>query len=53
MAGGSKPGSKRPATFQGGAKTSGGVKTTRHAGPGRPGKTPAEGNARCSDAAPR
>jgi hypothetical protein len=45
MAGGSKPnaGSKRPARFQGGSRSSGGIKTTRHAGPGRASKTPPQG----------
>jgi hypothetical protein len=45
MAGGSKPnaGSKRPARFQGGSRSSGGIKTQRHAGPGRPSKTPPQG----------
>jgi hypothetical protein len=40
MAGGSKPkaGSKRKATFQGGAKTSG-TQAKKHAGPGRKSKT--------------
>jgi hypothetical protein len=40
MAGGSKPkaGSKRKATFQGGAKT-GGTRAKKHAGPGRKSKT--------------
>ena len=45
MAGGSKPkrGSKRPATLQDGARKGGGVKTQRHAGPGRASKTPPSG----------
>jgi hypothetical protein len=44
MAGGSKPkpGSKRKATFQGGAKTSG-TTAKKHAGPGRKSKTAPQG----------
>ena len=45
MAGGTKPsaGSKRKARFQDGSRTSGGIKTQRHAGPGRASKTPPQG----------
>jgi hypothetical protein len=41
MRGGTKPspGTRRAEKFQDGAKKSGGVKTQRHAGPGRPSKT--------------
>jgi hypothetical protein len=40
MAGGTKPrpGSRRPQKFQDGAKKSGSIRTTRHAGPGRASK---------------
>jgi hypothetical protein len=40
MAGGTKPtsGTKRPEKFQDGTKKSGGIGTTRHAGPGRASK---------------
>jgi hypothetical protein len=45
VAGGSKPkpGSKRAATFQDGAKKSGGLHARKHAGPGRASKTEPKG----------
>ena len=45
MKGGSKPrpGTKSAEKFQDGAKKSGGVNTTRHAGPKRASKTPPTG----------
>ena len=41
MAGGTKPsvGTRKAERFKDGLKTSGGVRTQRHAGPGRPSKT--------------
>jgi hypothetical protein len=46
MAGGSKPqpGSKRPAKSQDGGRSAGGIKTPRHAGPGRASKTKPSGS---------
>jgi hypothetical protein len=45
MAGGSKPrvGTRKAEKFKDGLKKSGGVKTQRHAGPGRASKTPPTG----------
>ena len=45
MKGGTKPrpGTRRAEKFQDGARKAGGIKTARHAGPGRPSKTPPSG----------
>jgi hypothetical protein len=45
MAGGTKPArhTRKAEKFQDGAKKSGGMKTTKHAGPKRASKTPAQG----------
>ena len=45
MAGGTKPArhTRKAEKFQDGAKKSGGIKTTKHAGPKRASKTPAQG----------
>jgi hypothetical protein len=45
MSGGTKPrpGTRRAAKYQDGAKKGGGVKAAKHAGPGRPSKTSPQG----------